>query len=366
MSVNLFCPGCKSSHSLSSKSCPKCGNSFLNDRKYRVMVMTSEGKRVSKIVDSLQTAKNLEAKFKTRAIEERFFDLRPELAVSAAWAKFLAWAKVNKKTWRTDQLRWDKHVAGRLGNKPMDKVTPGDITNLMTDLKAAGYAPASVKHILVLIKRLYNWSSKQGLYKGANPATRVTAPKVNNARTECLTREEIGRLMAVLDAHRNRPLALMVKFALLTGLRRGEIFKLDWRNVSLDEGFITLIDPKGGKDTVLPLSLAALDVLRQARDNQLSDQEPNGLVFPSRNGTMRTECRASWESLKRQAALPREFRFHGLRHTFASYIASSGKVSMFTLQKLLTHKSPQMTQRYSHLLDSTLREGANAFTAMIS
>gem|GEM_PF-6983726 len=178
---------------------------------------------------------------------------------------------MNKKTWRTDQLRWDKHVAGRLGNKPMDKVTPGDITNLMTDLKAAGYAPASVKHILVLIKRLYNWSSKQGLYKGANPATRVTAPKVNNARTECLTREEIGRLMAVLDAHRNRPLALMVKFALLTGLRRGEIFKLDWRNVSLDEGFITLIDPKGGKDTVLPLSLAALDVLRQARDNQLSD-----------------------------------------------------------------------------------------------
>jgi integrase len=50
---------------------------------------------------------------------------------------------------------------------------------------------------------------------------------------------------------------------------------------------------------------------------------------------------------------------HGLRHTFASILASSGKVDMYLLQKLLTHKSPTMTQRYAHLRDETLRNAAD-------
>jgi integrase len=55
----------------------------------------------------------------------------------------------------------------------------------------------------------------------------------------------------------------------------------------------------------------------------------------------------------------REIKLHGLRHTYASMLASSGQVDMYTLQKLLTHKSPQMTQRYAHLRDEALRRAAN-------
>jgi integrase len=87
-------------------------------------------------------------------------------------------------------------------------------------------------------------------------------------------------------------------------------------------------------------------------------------VFPNRHGNKRTTIGNTWTRIKKRAKINHEFRFHGLRHTYASYLASSGKVSQYVLQKLLTHKTPQMTQRYAHLFDDTLREGANLLQAL--
>jgi integrase len=67
-----------------------------------------------------------------------------------------------------------------------------------------------------------------------------------------------------------------------------------------------------------------------------------------------------------KAGLPKDFRpLHGLRHVYASMLASSGKVDMYTLQRLLTHKSPLMTQRYAHLRDEALKKAANLAGEMI-
>ncbi len=64
--------------------------------------------------------------------------------------------------------------------------------------------------------------------------------------------------------------------------------------------------------------------------------------------------------IKEAANLPADFRpLHGLRHTYASWLASSGKVDLFTLQKLMTHGSPQMTQRYAHLADEAVKKAAS-------
>ena len=66
------------------------------------------------------------------------------------------------------------------------------------------------------------------------------------------------------------------------------------------------------------------------------------------------------QNLQARVGIPKEFRaLHGLCHVYASMLASSGKVDMYTLQKLLTHKSPQMTQRYAHLRDEALKSAAN-------
>ena len=70
--------------------------------------------------------------------------------------------------------------------------------------------------------------------------------------------------------------------------------------------------------------------------------------------------------IRDKAGLPKDFRaFHGLRHAYASMLASSGQVDMYTLQKLLPHKSPAMTQRYAHLRDETLKNASNVANDII-
>ena len=82
-------------------------------------------------------------------------------------------------------------------------------------------------------------------------------------------------------------------------------------------------------------------------------------VFPGRNGDQRADYKRISKRVKDRAGLPKDFRpLHGLRHTFASWMASTGAVDLYTLQKLLTHGSAQMTQRYAHLADEALLRAA--------
>jgi integrase len=83
-------------------------------------------------------------------------------------------------------------------------------------------------------------------------------------------------------------------------------------------------------------------------------------IFPGKAGGQRKYFSKVARRVRDRAGLPKNFRpLHGLRHTFASWMASSGSVDLFTLQKLLTHHSPQMTQRYAHLADEALQRAAS-------
>jgi len=108
------------------------------------------------------------------------------------------------------------------------------------------YAPATIKHVIVLVRRVYNWAADMGLYSGENPALKIQLPKLNNEITECLSKDGINRLLKTADNWVNQRAALLVKFALYTGLRRGEVFNLKWENVDLENGWIYLSDTKGG------------------------------------------------------------------------------------------------------------------------
>ena len=94
--------------------------------------------------------------------------------------------------------------------------------------------------------------------------------------------------------------------------------------------------------------------------------EGSPYVFPGRDGRKRVDLKKSLRRSREAAALPDGFRpLHGLRHTYASMLASSGEVDPFILQRLLTHKSPVMTQRYAHLRDEALRRAAKLAGALV-
>jgi integrase len=145
-----------------------------------------------------------------------------------------------------------------------------------------------------------------------------------------------------------------MRLVLATGARRGEIFKLQWSDVDFERGFIHIRQPKSGVDQKIPLNQTAREVL----ENHPRTESP--FVFPGRGGRQRTRYPKGIDRIRERAGLPPDFRpLHGLRHFFASQLASSGEVDMYVLQRLLTHRSPQMTQRYSHLRDEALRRASD-------
>jgi integrase len=270
--------------------------------------------------------------------------------------RYLPWAKEHKKTWDDDFLHFHKHLKPRFGENTFDAVSPFDVEKMKVEMKKSiskqgkPYSQATIKHQLVLLKRLYNLAKRWGIYAGANPMDRVEVPKLDNQRTEFLTDEELARLMETLDKWHNRDSVAFIKFALFTGLRRGELFKLTWGDIDFERGMVTLREPKGKKTQTLFISPQAIEILRE-----LDRSSP--YVFPGKGGQQRTDFKGPWLRIRQAAGLPENFRFHGLRHNFASRLVSAG-YDLLVVGKLLTHKDAKTTQRYAHLSPGALKEAA--------
>jgi len=358
VAIQIFCSGCYTSNGLEAKSCSNCGASFGRDKKYRVCV-SIKGKRVTRVVDNLTIARETEAAIKGDMVRGEYEinrGIKEAPTLDELWAKYLPWAKEHKKTWDDDLLNYRKHLEPRFGRKRLDAISSLDVERMKLELRRGTskqgkpYSMATIKHQMVLLNRLYNLAKRWGLYKGDNPLDRVEVPRLDNLRTEFLSDEEADRLMKTLDSWPCLESAAFVKFTLFTGLRRSELFKLTWDDVDFNRGMITIRSPKGGKTQTLPVSPQALEVLRS-----LDVQSP--YVFPGKNGRQRTDFKGPWLRIRRAAGLPGNFRFHGLRHHFASTLVSNG-VDLSIVQALLTHKDARTTQRYSHLKPGAMREAA--------
>lgn len=257
-----------------------------------------------------------------------------------------------------DENRYQKHIKPLFGNMAPSELTPQVVEKLKISLFKNNKAPATIKRILELIRRIVNYGAKQNLNKPLHFT--IETPRVNNLKTEDLTPEELIRLLRAIEADSNICAKSIMKLALYTGMRKGEILKLRWDDIDFERNFISLNDPKGGPSQKIPLN----DVTRELLMEYPKTESP--LVFPGLNGAQRTNVSRQVNKIKKRAGLPKDFRpLHGLRHVYASMLASSGKVDMYTLQKLLTHKSPAMTQRYAHLRDEALKNASNVANDII-
>jgi integrase len=168
-----------------------------------------------------------------------------------------------------------------------------------------------------------------------------------------LTPKQLNNLLKAIHDSPDRMAADIMLMALYTGMRRGEICKLKHEDIDFRRGFITIRDPKGKSDQIVPLNEAAKTVLLA----QGKTKSP--YIFPWKDEQHMFAINKRVKKIKENAGLPDDFRpLHGLRHVYASMLASSGKVDMYTLQKLLTHKDPRMTQRYAHLRDDVLKRAS--------
>lgn len=261
-------------------------------------------------------------------------------------------ANNNPKRIDVDISRYNKHIGPALGDAEPKNLVKLDITRFRRNLEKKRLKPGSVSRILEVLRRIINFGVNEELI--APVKYKVDLPQVHNEKTEFLTNEQFTRLWQVLEADHDKQAANLMKMVILTGMRAGELFKLKWEDIDFEHGahgFIKIVDPKGKKTQKIPLNSMAKDLLM----NHPKIYPDSPYVFPGKSGDQRKYIRKPVNRIKKDAGLPCDFRpLHGLRHTFATMLASSGKVDIYTLQKLMTHKDPRMTQRYAHLVDNAL------------
>jgi integrase len=253
-----------------------------------------------------------------------------------------------------DIYRFKNYLEKEFANIAPSCVTQDDIERFNHNLQNRELKPATIRHILELLRRLANFAAKNNLCSGLS--FKIQMPKVENFKTEELTNAQLQKLMQVLEEESDIQVSNLVRLALYTGMRRGELFNLNWGDIDFYNKTITVKSDKKGDQPTIPLNEMAEKVLIEHAHTENGSK----FVFAGRGGKKRTECKRPLLRIRKKAGLSDDFRIlQGLRHVYASMLVSSGKVNLETLQSLLTHKSPLMTQRYAHLLDESRTNSEN-------
>lgn len=354
MAIYSRCTNCRKDNNLKSRLCKGCQTTLGS--KYQVKIKDSQtGKWKTKIVPTLKLAKEVETKLKVQQIEGKLFEKAKNNDFS--FERYLNHSKLTKKSWKDDRNRWNNYIASK------DYSSPQGIQNILNDMNLL--SPQTRKHVLNLIKRAYNWHIEQELWHSDNPCKNIRTPTFDNKVSNMLTSKQIGTLTKYLNKWKNRRAALAILFALYTGRRKNEILTLTWNDVNWEQRCFTCRNTKNGMSISFPVNSKAFAILEEAQTISI-----NSLCFPSSTGHhYYSGLSLAWSRLKRRLQKQnildiKTIRFHDLRHTYASHLANSGKVDIYTLKTLLGHKDIKLTERYSHLSNDRLRQSTEVLDSL--
>ena len=198
-------------------------------------------------------------------------------------------------------------------------------------------SPATVNRKLARLKALFNKAIQWKKFEGENPVRGIKFLKEDNHKLRFLEVEEIKRLIDSCDGI----LKPLVITAVNTGMRRGELFNLKWHDIDFNQSLIHLLETKSGKERVIPMNEVVKNTLVATR------KSPESPYIFCRDGHSIKDIRRSFRSALKKAKIE-NFRFHDLRHTFASQLVMSG-VNLNTVRELLGHSDLKTTLIYAHL-----------------
>jgi integrase len=275
---------------------------------------------------------------------------KAEITFGEAWQRYKEWLQTGKKRPKNDEYMYEKHLKVRFAKKSLSEIPPFDLEKLKIDLGKENLAPASVKHVLVLVRQIVNKAIAWELWSGINPVSKIKLPRLNNARERFLSPQEAKALLEELKKTSNQ-LYEIALLSLHTGMRAGEIFALRWGHIDIEHGLILVADPKAGVSRRAHMTPTIKDLFKSKTSG-----EAEQFVFRSRNGGQIREVSRAFDRVVTRLGFnngiidPRQkISFHSLRHTFASWLALKNN-SLRTIMELLGHRTLAMTVRYSHLI----------------
>lgn len=272
-------------------------------------------------------------------------------------AEYLKYSKLNNRSYKCRVGRVNKFVA-LWGNKQLKDISSMDIEKYKKIRKEDIVRPekiidgikvpakyvtnTTVNRDIEILRKIFNIAIENE-WLNKNPCKYVKKLRVNNKIERYLTPEEEIRLM---NACKNNYSYLkpIIRFALNTGMRKGEILNLTWKCVNFESKKITLLETKNGKKRDVPINSVVLSILKNMKKEQCCEY-----VFA--NPVTKTK----YSDLKRvfsnvcEIAEVENFRFHDLRHTAATRMVGSG-VPITVAKDILGHSDIHTTMRYAHAI----------------
>jgi len=306
--------------------------------------------RVSKYHPDRKAAKawaeSLEAELKKR--RENRDAVRPDLG-SLTLAKlieeFLADPETKRLRYYDDLERLLAWFVNRFGSTRALELNVLTLREARESLRR-GRMNATANRYLSALRSAWNWARASGLVPNEKlwpQRLMLTEPK---GRTRFLTDDELRRLLGAARRHSARMLAA-ITLAVATGMRQGELLRLDWSDVDFVKKTVRIHITKNDDARTVHLPESAAEAFHELRRSRVVGVTH---IFTGRRGARLTkaELDARWRRVKKAAKLE-DFRWHDLRHTAASFLAQSG-ASLVEIGAVLGHRSPSVTARYAHMV----------------
>ncbi len=313
------------------------------------MSITYQGKQVRRSTGT--SDKRLAEAVRVGIIEGRFFDkLEENERIFSEMMERYQREYVIRKASQESYCYYIKNLLPVFGHYTLVEITPKRIVEYKAKRYGEKVTPATINREMAIMKAAFNLAIKEWEWCRVNPVSKVSMEKERNLRGRWLSDEEEARLLAASPPW----LAEIITFALHTGMRLGEILSLTWEGVNLFRRTVMVFRSKNGERRTIPINQTVLELLvEKSKVRPLK----TSYVFYSQAYT-----RIDHHNLGRafrpavKAAGIEDFRFHDLRHTFATRLVQAG-VDIYKVQRLLGHKSLAMTQRYAHHYPESLRDG---------
>ena len=279
--------------------------------------------------------------------------------------------RARKRSLAADQSRIRKHLGPAFAGLPLTAITFERIERFKAGL---GVAKQTQRHVLVLLNSMLKYALRLGWLLSVPPIDKPSARAFSRDYSYLRSTDEIQRFLRAAREDGDDAFALYAT-GIYSGLRQGELAALTWDVVDFERRLITVDRSWDGPtkpDDVryVPLVDALVPVLRAWRLRC-----PGVYVFPNDNGGMHKKCdrifAERFHGVLDAAGFPRRtggkqvhyIRFHDLRHTFASHWMANGG-DRFKLQRILGHKSIEMTLRYAHLSPDAFAGDLGRFSAI--
>ncbi len=316
-----------------------------DSRSWWISTTLPNGKRIrqSAGTERREDAEALLAKFKLDAYRQAHFGIKPQRSWQEAVVRYLA-VKSTLRSFR-DVQRICRMLDPYFGGLKLDQINGDAVWSVVQGKLKKGNKPATVNRYLALTRSLLRMARDEWQWLDSFPKIRLLAGEVE--RDRWLTQEEANRLISVCAPH----LAALVRFALATGCRAREITGLEWGRVDLARRTAWLNQTKNGTPRGVPLNVDSVLVLQEQQG-----KHPQ-YCFTYRGEPIRWDItNTAWQTAVGRAGIT-DFRFHDLRHTWASWHRQAG-TSCDELKELGGWKTRSMVDRYAKFATENLAHAA--------